>query len=84
MAHGFADDLATATLLASNKPLFVAPAMNMHMWNHPATKRNLATIRNDGAMVIAPESGDLACGEVGEGRMASVDTILAAIVETGN
>ncbi len=79
MAHGHADDLATATLLANNKPLLVAPAMNTQMWNHPATKRNIAQIEKDGAKIITPGSGELACGEIGEGRMADVDAILAAI-----
>lgn len=79
MAHGMADDLATATLLANNKPLYVAPAMNKEMWAHKATQRNLAQIQADGAKIIAPESGELACGEVGEGRMASVESILLAL-----
>ena len=79
MAHGFADDLATATLLANNKPLFVAPAMNKEMWAHPATQRNLAQIKKDGATIIEPESGELACGEIGAGRMADVGKILEAI-----
>lgn len=79
MAHGMADDLATATLLANNKPLFVAPAMNKEMWAHPATQRNVAQIQNDGAKIIAPESGALACGEIGAGRMAEVEAILSAL-----
>ncbi len=79
MAHGMADDLATATLLANNKPLFVAPAMNKEMWAHPATQRNIAQIKKDGAKIIAPESGALACGEIGAGRMAEVDAILSAL-----
>ncbi len=79
MAHGMADDLATATLLANNKPLFVAPAMNKEMWAHPATQRNIAQIQNDGAKIITPESGALACGEIGAGRMAEVDAILSAL-----
>lgn len=79
MAHGFADDLATATLLASNKPLFVAPAMNKEMWAHPATQRNIAQIKKDGVTIIEPESGALACGEIGAGRMAEVDSILNAL-----
>jgi phosphopantothenoylcysteine decarboxylase/phosphopantothenate--cysteine ligase len=79
MAHGMADDLATATLLANNKPLYVAPAMNPHMWAHPATQRNLAQIKQDGALIIEPESGEMACGEIGAGRMAEVQTILEAL-----
>lgn len=79
MAHGFADDLASATLLAANKPIFVAPAMNPMMWAHKATKRNIAQIKADGITIIEPESGAMACGEVGDGRMAGVDKILASI-----
>jgi phosphopantothenoylcysteine decarboxylase/phosphopantothenate--cysteine ligase len=80
MAHGTTDDLATATLLASNKPLLVAPAMNTQMWNHKATQRNLKQIVADGAKLIAPSSGTLACGEVGAGRLAEPDDILKAIL----
>lgn len=80
MANGYADDLGSATLLASNKPVLVAPAMNTQMWNHPATQRNLAQIEKDGAQIIPPGSGMLACGEVGAGRMAEVGDILAAVV----
>lgn len=79
MAHGLADDLASATLLANNQPLLVAPAMNSMMWNHKATKRNIAQLRADGVRVIEPESGLLACGEVGQGRMAEVSTIVEQI-----
>lgn len=79
MANGFANDLASATLLANNKQLLVAPAMNSMMWNHPATQRNLKQIKADGAQIIEPTSGMLACGEVGQGRMAEVDTIAETI-----
>lgn len=79
MAHGFADDLATATLLASDKPVYVAPAMNTMMYNHKATQRNLMQVKADGAIIIEPTSGTLACGETGEGRMAEVDAILKAL-----
>jgi len=79
MANGFADDLATATLLANSKPLYIAPAMNTMMWNHKATQRNLAQAKADGAIIIEPTSGTLACGEVGEGRMSDVETIMAAL-----
>lgn len=79
MANGFADDLASATLLAANKPLVVAPAMNGMMWDHPATRRNIERIKADGAQVIEPASGILACGETGKGRMAEVDTIAGTI-----
>ena len=80
MAHGLADDLASATLLASNKPILLAPAMNTQMWNNPATKRNIQQIRADGVKIIEPISGTLACGEVGAGRMAEVDTIVQAVL----
>ena len=79
MANGLADDLASTTLLACNKPVFVAPAMNTMMWNHPATQRNIAQIQQDGAVLIAPSEGTLACGEVGAGRMAEVEDIVKAL-----
>jgi phosphopantothenoylcysteine decarboxylase/phosphopantothenate--cysteine ligase len=79
MAHGLADDLATAVLLATNKPVLVAPAMNVRMWEHPATQRNLATLRADGIRLVGPEEGEMACGEFGLGRMAEPATILEAI-----
>lgn len=79
MANGFTDDLATAALLANNKPLFIAPAMNTQMWNHPATQRNIAQVKKDGATIIEPGEGMLACGEKGAGRMAEVDVILKAL-----
>ena len=79
MAHGIADDLATTCLLASNKPIFVAPAMNAEMWKKPATQRNILQLENDGVTVIDPTEGELACGEVGVGKMAEVEDILAAI-----
>ena len=79
LAHGLTDELASATLLANNKPLLIAPAMNTQMWNHPATRRNVTQIQNDGARIIPPGSGMLACGETGAGRMAEADIILAAI-----
>lgn len=81
MVVGRADDLATAILLASNKPVLVAPAMNTQMWKHPATQRNVAQLQADGVVFIDPEEGMLACGETGQGRLAEVDAIVAAIVE---
>ena len=78
MATGLADDLATATLLASDAPLLLAPAMNPHMWSHPATRRNLERLQSDGASVVGPDEGDTACGEVGVGRMAEVAAIVQA------
>lgn len=79
MAHGIADDMASATLLANNKKTLVAPAMNTQMWIHPATIRNTKQVVRDGAIVIEPREGMLACGEVGQGRMAEPADIVAAI-----
>ena len=79
MAAGLADDLASTLLLASDKPVLVAPAMNPQMWSHPATRRNLARLREDGVRFVGPNPGDMACGEVGSGRMAEPHEILAAI-----
>jgi phosphopantothenoylcysteine decarboxylase/phosphopantothenate--cysteine ligase len=81
MATGQADDLATATLLASNAPIMVAPAMNSKMWEHPATKRNIAQLQADGVTVIQPEQGALACGEVGAGRMVAPEIIVSTILQ---
>src|SRR5690606_27296086 len=80
MAHGFASDMASATLLANNKPLIVAPAMNTYMWVHPATQRNVKQIVKDGAEIIEPRSGMLACGEVGAGRMAEPEEIVEVVL----
>lgn len=79
MVHGEAGDLATATLLAANKKILLAPAMNSQMWQHPATQRNLTQAKADGAIIIEPVTGTLACGETGAGRMAETETILAAV-----
>jgi phosphopantothenoylcysteine decarboxylase/phosphopantothenate--cysteine ligase len=79
MAHGLADDLASTALLATDKPVLLAPAMNPAMWAHPATGRNAATVRADGAHLVGPNPGDMACGETGVGRMAEPEEILAAI-----
>ena len=79
MAQGRADDIASATLLAADKPVLIAPAMNHRMWEHKATQRNLSQITADGVEVIAPERGEMACGEEGIGRLAEVETIVARI-----
>jgi phosphopantothenoylcysteine decarboxylase/phosphopantothenate--cysteine ligase len=79
MAHGLADDLATAVLLATDKPVLAAPAMNVRMWQHRATQRNLATLRADGTHLVGPDEGEMACGEYGPGRMAEPQAILEAI-----
>ncbi len=79
MAHGLANDLASTLLLATDKKILVAPAMNLRMWLHPATARNVAALRQDGVLFIGPEEGDMACGEYGPGRMSEPASILAAI-----
>jgi phosphopantothenoylcysteine decarboxylase/phosphopantothenate--cysteine ligase len=79
MAIGLAGDLASTTLLATDKPVLIAPAMNTQMWQHPATQANLAVLRERGVRVVGPGTGDLACGETGAGRMAEPAEILAAI-----
>ena len=79
MAHGLADDLATAVLLATDKQVLAAPAMNVRMWEHPSTRRNMAAVRADGIAFVGPEEGEMACGEYGLGRMAEPEAILAAI-----
>src|SRR5439155_23679324 len=80
MAMGLADDLAATTLLASDKPVLIAPAMNAMMWAHPATQANLATLAARGVLQVGPGAGELACGEVGFGRMAEPAEILAAVI----
>ena len=79
MASGIADDLATTTLLASNKPILVVPAMNTLMWNNPATQRNVNLLKNDSIHFVDPEEGNLACGEIGSGRMANIQEIVLKI-----
>ncbi len=79
MAHGLAGDLASTLLLATDKRVLIAPAMNVRMWDHPATQRNLATLRGDGVLILGPDEGDMACGEYGPGRMAEPEAIVAAI-----
>ena len=69
MAAGMADDLATTLLLATDKPVVVAPAMNVRMWLHPATQRNIAQLKADGVRVLDPDEGEMACGEFGPGRL---------------
>jgi phosphopantothenoylcysteine decarboxylase/phosphopantothenate--cysteine ligase len=69
MAAGIADDLATTLLLATDKPVVVAPAMNVRMWQHAATRRNIAQLKADGVRVIEPAEGEMACGEFGPGRL---------------
>ena len=79
MAQGMADDLATTLLLATDTPVMIAPSMNVRMWQHPATQRNLKQLQEDGVQIIGPNDGEMACGEYGPGRMAEVDEILAQV-----
>ncbi len=79
MATGGASDLASTLLLATDTPVLVAPAMNVRMWQHPATQRNLAQIQADGIRLIGPDEGEMACGEYGPGRLAEPAAILSAI-----
>ena len=79
MAQGLADDMATTLLLATDKPVLVAPAMNVRMWYHPATQRNVEQLKQDGVAFIGPNEGEMACGEYGPGRMSEPLEIVAAI-----
>ncbi len=79
MASGLANDLATTLLLATDKPVLAAPAMNVRMWTHPATQRNVAQLRADGITVMAPDEGPMACGEFGPGRLPEPEAIADAI-----
>ncbi|HLY06870.1 MAG TPA: bifunctional phosphopantothenoylcysteine decarboxylase/phosphopantothenate--cysteine ligase CoaBC [Rhizomicrobium sp.] len=79
LAAGLANDLASTTLLATDKPVLMAPAMNVRMWNHPATQRSRARLEADGVAFVGPGNGEMACGEFGPGRMAEPEHILAAI-----
>src|SRR4028119_1681690 len=80
MAAGIADDLATTLLLATDKPVLAAPAMNVRMWQHEATKQNVAQLRRDGITVLEPDEGEMACGEFGPGRLPEPEAILEAIL----
>jgi phosphopantothenoylcysteine decarboxylase / phosphopantothenate---cysteine ligase len=79
MAAGTANDLASTALLATDKPVLVAPAMNVRMWHHQATQRNIRTLTADGIHMVGPNEGDMACGEFGLGRMAEPVEIVTAI-----
>ncbi|PYU94552.1 MAG: bifunctional phosphopantothenoylcysteine decarboxylase/phosphopantothenate--cysteine ligase CoaBC [Acidobacteria bacterium] len=81
MAHGLADDFLTTLYLATKAPVIVAPAMNVNMWENPATQENLEVLRRRGVKVVDPDAGYLACGMVGPGRLASVEAIAAAVFE---
>jgi phosphopantothenoylcysteine decarboxylase / phosphopantothenate---cysteine ligase len=79
-AHGIADDFLTTLYLATGAPVVVAPAMNVNMWNHPATQANIATLRQRGVAIVEPGTGELACGMVGAGRMAEPEAISSAVL----
>lgn len=79
LAGGIADSLASTMLLATDKPVLMAPAMNVRMWEHKATRRNIETLKRDGVHFVGPNDGEMACGEFGPGRMAEPEEILAAI-----
>lgn len=81
MRHGFADDLASTILLATDKPIYVAPAMNHRMWNHPATQQNVEALAARGVHFIGPEEGDMACGEYGPGRAVEPENLVQIIRE---
>ena len=83
MAAGICDDLATTLLLATDKPVVVAPAMNVRMWLHPATGRNVQMLVDDGVKVIEPAEGDMACGEQGPGRLPEPADIVAWLGDNG-
>ncbi|MEZ6061617.1 MAG: flavoprotein [Planctomycetaceae bacterium] len=79
LAHGFADDLLATIVLVATVPVFLAPAMNCDMWSKPSVQRNVEQLKADGHILIDPEDGWLSCGQIGPGRMASPETILAAL-----
>ncbi|MDV4168607.1 bifunctional phosphopantothenoylcysteine decarboxylase/phosphopantothenate--cysteine ligase CoaBC [Rhodovulum sp. FJ3] len=81
MANGLANDLASTLLMATDTPVMIAPAMNVRMWEHPATRRNLATLTGGGITCVGPEEGAMACGEFGPGRLSEVDQIVAAVAD---
>lgn len=83
MAAGLADDLATTLLLATDKPVVVAPAMNVRMWLHAATQRNIAQLKADGVKVVDPADGEMACGEFGPGRLPEPQAIVDWLGENG-
>ncbi len=81
LTGGIADDLLSTILLATTAPVLLAPAMNVHMWEHPATQRNLRTLLEWGYQTVGPDEGDLACGYTGKGRMSEPEEILAKMKE---
>jgi phosphopantothenoylcysteine decarboxylase / phosphopantothenate---cysteine ligase len=84
LCHGFADDFLSATYLATNAKVVIAPAMNVNMWNHPATRTNISTLQQRGHRIVEPGSGFLACGMTGDGRLAEVEMIAREVLEQVN
>ncbi len=82
LAHGFTDDFIAAVYLATTAPVVIAPAMNVNMWQHAATRANLALLQRRGARIVEPEAGYLACGMIGGGRLADIETIVQAVMST--
>src|SRR6476659_825847 len=80
-ANGVADDFLTSTYLASTAPVLIAPAMNTTMWEHPATQRNLNTLKLDGVHIVSPDAGEMACGTIGPGRLSEPERIVKAALE---
>jgi phosphopantothenoylcysteine decarboxylase/phosphopantothenate--cysteine ligase len=81
LAHGFADDVLSCAALSLSAPLLVAPAMNTRMWKNAAVQANVATLKQRGATIIPPGTGELACGETGEGRLCELDAIVQAVAQ---
>lgn len=81
LANGVADDFVTSTYLACKAPILIAPAMNTTMWQHPATRRNVAKLRDDGVYIIQPDAGEMACGTIGPGRLSEPDRIVSVALE---
>ena len=81
LAHGFADDVLSCAALALAAPLLVAPAMNTRMWKNPAVRENVATLKRRGATIIPPGKGELACGDVGAGRLSDLDAIVRVVAK---
>src|SRR5206468_826817 len=79
LAHGLADDMLSLTALATTAPIVVAPAMDTHMWEHPATQANVALLRSRGVAFVGPAAGRLASGHIGLGRLADTDAVLGAL-----
>ena len=79
LAKGSSEDLASTVILASNKPIFLVPAMNVRMWEHPSTKENIKILKNYSYKIIGPEIGEMACGEYGEGKMTEPVNIVGKI-----